>query len=82
MRLIKFTKTPKIDGHRITTPPIYVRSDIALPAVGEMVGASSSLSDTVLMGKVIEVSESTRTYIAQFNAVSWESGKKNAVLGL
>ena len=82
MRLINFTKTPKIDGHRITTPPIYVRSDIALPLVGEMVGASSSLSDTVLMGKVIEVSETKRTYVAQFNAVSWESGKRHKALGL
>jgi len=82
MRLIKFTKTPKIDGNRITTPPIYVRSDIALPVVGEMVGASSNLSDTVLMGSVIEVSESERTYVAQFNAVSWESGKKHAALAL
>jgi len=82
MRLINFTKTPKIDGHRITTPPIYVRSDIALPLVGEMVKASRNLYDTVLMGEVIEVNESTRTYVARFSAVSWESGKKNAALGL
>jgi len=82
MRMIKFTKTPKVNGHRITTPPIYVRRDVSLPVVGEGVGASSDSCDTVLMGEVIEVNESTRTYVARFSAVSWESGKKNAALGL
>ena len=82
MRLIKFTKTPKVNGRRITTPPIYVRSDIALPVIGEGVGASSPDSDTVLMGEVIEVNESKRTYVARFSAVSWESGKKNAALSI
>ena len=80
MRMIRFTKPPKINGHCITPPPIYVRSDIALPVVGEAVGAGSDQFDTVLMGNVIEVSESRRTYVARFSVVSWEQGKKNAVL--
>ena len=82
MRMIRFIKPPKVNGHYITTPPIYVRSGIALPVVGELVGAGSDQSDTVLMGDVIKVSESSRTYVARFSVVSWESGKKQAALGL
>lgn len=82
MRLIRFSKPPKVNGKSIITPPIFVRSDVSLPKVGEMVGASSVNSDTVLMGEVIEVSETRRTYVARFYVVSWESGKKHAVLAL
>lgn len=80
MRLIRFIKTPKINGNSIITPPIAVRSDVPLPVVGEMASASSDQSDTVLMGEVVEVNEAQRTFVARFNVISWEQGKKQAVL--
>lgn len=80
MRMIQLTKTPKINGEVIITPPIYVRSDIPLPAVGEEIGARSKDSDIVLAGYVTEVDKNKRTYVAQFVSAVWDQGKKNSLL--
>jgi len=70
--MIKFINTPRVTGNKIVSSPIYVRSDIDLPVVGELVKATSDDSKVVLVGEVIEVSESRRTYVARFSGLNWD----------
>lgn len=63
MRSITYTYEPLISGTHIITPPIYVSEKCELPRVGELIKATCSATDSVMIGEVLEVSASNRTYV-------------------
>ena len=65
MKNITYTHEPIIRDKHIITPPIYVGERFDLPRVGELVKATCTSTGSVMIGEVLEVSASNRTYVVK-----------------